>query len=321
MSCADKSKENKGEQDNNKSNANLEINQSAQLNLENNIDELDPQNRDDYWDKLKEFYNTSEYINVNPELIPIFIVDDSVYEIDKDMHTIYKRGEGGKKIKIAYSKEVFSAQADNRETNYSIYKNQKEIYILSFFTSDAASYNRLFAINETSGQLYEITVNEIFGYYNYTYIDEGQVYVCFFNELSNRLETVNITPSGVGNGVSRNIVIAKEKDSPANEELVIKSYDKDRVKFFFEATNEIKYEDKKTGKIYTKKQVLMYTHYLHLKTLMRVFGKTGVDPFGAFDLMYEVTPYSDEEWHKIHTGENPTDLKILSIEEFTENIR
>jgi hypothetical protein len=82
-----------------------------------------------------------------------------------------------------------------------------------------------------------------------------------------------------------------------------------------------RFEETKTKKIYTHKQVLMYENYYYLRALIKRFGEIGAEPFGSWNLDYDRVNYTDEDREKIYSGGDPNNKITLSLEEFIKDIK
>ncbi|AKL98227.1 hypothetical protein [Endomicrobium proavitum] len=270
---------------------------------------------EEYDEQLKKMLNSKEFKEGLPKLTPIFNLNCNVYTFQEDGYDFYKINKDDVKVQIAITKNYFS---DGNAWNYSAYKIKNDIYILHSFIDEATSYQIMIAIDERTGKTFKY---RLYGGIEHTiYIDDGYLYV----------DGLNITPYGIGRNKSKNAEIKiyeSEVDSGFRDGTKVHirgsefiSFNKDKI-ILSKDFIEYYYKDKKTGKTYSKKEVLMYEHYYYLKFLMKTFGEIDDEPFGSFGLDLDIVSYTPEDIKKIYTGADPSDKTILSIEEFCKGIR
>ncbi|AKL98233.1 hypothetical protein [Endomicrobium proavitum] len=295
----------------------------------------------DFYEKREIMQKSKEYTENQPKLIPIIDFKGQIYELDVDKGVIYKRVGESKKVKIAKVE-----LSDSSWMMYEAFKTRNTLYIVWSCDDFDTQWVRVFAIDERNNCIFEYFDGGDFSIDSVsTYIDDGHLYInsliykpfsvksspyaidigsVYFGEhfeyiakagYYTEMQTINIEPYGIGNNISKNIVL----DVDDKDNIYIRSYDENKV-FFMKDFVEYRYEDQKTGKTYSKKEALMYWYYYDLKFLTNTFGKIEY-PYWETGFDWDIVQYTPEDIKKIYTGADPSDKTILSIEEFCKNIR
>jgi hypothetical protein len=301
---------------------------------------------------------SESYEKVYCNFIPVFILDEKIYEVDKNedgrWKEIYKRNDDGSKIKVAELKEYFVF--DNSYYEYKVYKNKNVIYVYSELHGDVGDYWTITAIDEITGENFEYTP----GYVDdgeggpmapLAYIDNGHAYFAkalkieakvgaYSNHIAKKIviETINVEPYGIGNNMSKNITVEIGKKKGMRYERInyevgtpieydaikVKEYNKDKIIFFDgDKTDNFRFEDKKIGKMYTKREVDMYGDYYVLKVLMNEIKNSEevINSIEFYHEFYPSPPITSIEEEQIYSGLDLDNLKILTIEEFWRDLK
>jgi hypothetical protein len=276
----------------------------------------------------------------DPELVPIFVLGKEIYEIGKDEDVLYKRNGNGNKTKIAETKGFFISRNNSYGDTYGVYKNKNIIYVYWEMSEQVGNFWTITAIDEVTGKnfTYSPPYDDIIPV---AYVDDGHAYfakVTRNGEDEVAIEIINVEPYGIGNNISKNVVAEKGREKgmlygginpevgkPIEYDAIkINARDKNKVILLdgVKADN-VRYEDQKTGKIYTAREITMYSFYRSLKNQMNEFrdsekARRAIE----FDFFLFPSPTITRiEKEQVYSALDPDDLSVLTIEEFCKDLK